>query len=490
MPRANYLIAQNLKDEIERSFPLLNSRYFLRNLFRELDKIEYDRDLFTLPEGYFSDLFVVRRKSRKLKDSVNGSGAEAESGAEAAESGAEAKSKPYNFQTSKGLTPIVEILLDRYGLKGKVAKRISKLIKKAMIYKLSVDVFARLSKITTPMSSNGSKSMAYDLIDPLVFDYENVFEFFVEPFGRTAAMSYKYASRIKMRLGYDYVLKLIYNDIERKWIIYKRCLRNDVGRLITEIQKLCDKFNSFIDLPVDERRSKLNEFRQDLRDKIDAYVKECEANIKRDRDSKTSVQRDYEIAAMLYVIFKTTTNGVYEQDVKSDYTEEKGRALEVDTDQLRACSFLIKDMEISCDDFEPIIRKYKGNPRAFLLVDPPYLPDEGEKVIGYSEEFTPEDMARLAKSMKNAKCQILFTHYLNKFVDVHMKEAGLVPVLAYVTKRDGKEKPTIVYKKNIELKKDQDYKDRVLLLDGDDATDFYAMKKHVNEYYKSLKPTQ
>jgi DNA adenine methylase len=99
-------------------------------------------------------------------------------------------------------------------------------------------------------------------------------------------------------------------------------------------------------------------------------------------------------ASRFIYLNKTGFNGLYRVNLKGQYNVPFGKYKSptyCDPDNIRSCSKLLKDTEITNGDFENI--KYKIQAGDFVYFDPPYVPISAtSNFTGYTEKGFDEDM--------------------------------------------------------------------------------------------------
>jgi site-specific DNA-adenine methylase len=165
-------------------------------------------------------------------------------------------------------------------------------------------------------------------------------------------------------------------------------------------------------------------------------------------------------------------------------------AFVLDEDEFRAVAFRIKDMIISCKDFEEIINEHRNNPTALIFIDPPYLTKSNNyKDKDYLPKFILRDMRRLFKSLRRAKCRIILTHYMDEHIHEYAIKAGLKATFIYVSGINMKgepEEPTVVYTKNMDFDLSIIESDSRVIYFDDDIS-FEYMESEVEKHYTEEK---
>jgi hypothetical protein len=229
-------------------------------------------------------------------------------------------------------------------------------------------------------------------------------------------------------------------------------------------------------------------------EKAKADAKENGVKWKGDRDSRVSTPSEYKIAAKLFIVMHLAYRGNFGAGVKRGYI--RGEIFEFSKDELRAHSYIIRNMKIHCEDFEEFIQRGKATPTTLEFYDKPYLDDPEEKAkktktkvktakdLCYLPPFEEEDVERLSQCLKTRKSPSILTHYPVKFVDILCRDAGYTPRFAY---RNGKGEIEIIYIKNIEFDvNDVKAKLSSTVIYLEEHTTFLKMQAHIKEYYTAL----
>jgi site-specific DNA-adenine methylase len=376
-------------------------------------------------------------------------------------------------QTGEIPSFVIKALQRMFGIEGE--NSLSQIINRAFRYKLKEAVYERLEKVSSPMSTNGSKNTAFQLLFKYILKDENVkFETFVEPFARSASTMINY-SREALR---------VYNDADVIWSTFFACLTKNCGKLIKEIESFYGCMNELVKLA--NGNELVKEFRDDCREDIKTFYQQYLEDGEKNFVHRTPSATDYKIAAKLFVVMRLAMAGDFKQGVKPNL--QNADVFTFDKSHLRACAYRMRGASICCGDFAKTIRAYRKSPSAFLFIDPPYLSVKNkDKDKDYLPEFGLDDMIRLLKLLRKAECQVAFTHYADEIVDGFAKDSGLIPTFAYVS-QIGNEKPTIVYMKNIQFDLDlipDDKGGKLVYIEA--GISFDDMAAQISEYFASLK---
>ena len=318
---------------------------FLRNVSEDNDGEQQHETFNYLPESYFSDVFKNGKR----------------------------------VQTGIIRDFVIDDLIDMFG-----DCPLTELVKRAIMYELSKKSFALLGDdgkkiLSPPFSSNGSKTTMYKCLLQHIIMQLNITTI-NEPFGRTAALS----------MCIDKGIERIYNDADPLFTNYNRCLRNDVGKLITAIETLYKHMNELAS-PTDDGVKRVKEFHKKCRQECIAFYeqtcKDKELKLKRDSD-KHSKESDFIIAAKLFVVVNMAYGGDFNRELKQNFKKsiESGKPLKFNAEKLRICSYRIQNMSIACGDFGKAIKQNNVSEQMLTFVDPPYLPKKNkngklEKII-------------------------------------------------------------------------------------------------------------
>jgi len=110
----------------------------------------------------------------------------------------------------------------------------------------------------------------------------------------------------------------------------------------------------------------------------------------------------------------------------------------------------LKNVQLECDDFEKILKRY-DTPKTFFYCDPPYLLDSRmDSGRDYRVEFSSvEDHERFLKVVKRVKGKVMITHYAHPLYNKMLKEwykisfSSVIFCLGSVRRIKKKKKPKI-----------------------------------------------
>ena len=173
---------------------------------------------------------------------------------------------------------------------------------------------------------------------------------------------------------YPNIEKAVINDINPELICTYRVIKESVEELIAVLYHLRDEY---LPMSLDARK---------------AYYLEKRALF------NTKKTTPVETAALFIFLNRTCFNGLYRVNSKGEFNVPHGKYSNpriCDEDNLRACSTVLKRVEILCGDFAETGR-YAG-PNTLFYFDPPYRPiTETSSFTSYSKEgFDDEEQIRL-----------------------------------------------------------------------------------------------
>ncbi len=174
--------------------------------------------------------------------------------------------------------------------------------------------------------------------------------------------------------AYPNIEHAVINDINPELICTYRVIKEDVEDLIAELSRIQ---NEYIPLDADDRKT---------------YFLNKRARF------NTKQTTEVETAALFIFLNRTCFNGLYRVNSKGEFNVPHGRYANpriCDADNLRACSSVLRRVEILCGDFAGTGR-YAG-PDTLFYFDPPYKPiTETSSFTSYSKEgFDDGEQLRL-----------------------------------------------------------------------------------------------
>lgn len=189
--------------------------------------------------------------------------------------------------------------------------------------------------------------------------------------------------------------KVLINDINPNLI-------NTYEQVKSNLEGLCEKLNQlqnqYLSKSDDEKKSLFYEMRERFNE-----IKLSENN--------DIAEAKIEKAALFIFLNKTCFNGLYRVNKKGEFNVPWNRAkfpLIYDEENLRACSELLQNVEITCDDYKTCATFC--DEKTFVYIDPPYRPlTKTAAFTSYSENgFDDKEQVELEKfvakiSQKGAK---------------------------------------------------------------------------------------
>lgn len=198
---------------------------------------------------------------------------------------------------------------------------------------------------------------------------EGKIECYVEPFIGSGALFFYLVAKYKFK-------KLIINDINSELINVYLVIKNEVDKLIEELEKIANKYFSILQ----EERSL---FFYEIREK---YNSNEAGNIKH--------------AAYFIFLNRTCFNGLYRVNSKGKFNVPFGRYVNpkiCDVENLKNVSKILKNVEILNIDFEKTDKYIKKE--SFVYFDPPYRPlSSSSSFNSYAKEsFNDKSQEKLAQ---------------------------------------------------------------------------------------------
>lgn len=174
--------------------------------------------------------------------------------------------------------------------------------------------------------------------------------------------------------AYPNIERAVINDINPELICTYRVIKEKVEELIVELANIHDEY---IPLGAEDRKAYFLEKRTRFNTKRTAQI---------------------ETAALFIFLNRTCFNGLYRVNSKGEFNVPHGKYANpriCDADNLRACSKVLKKVEILCGDFAETER-YAG-PDTLFYFDPPYKPiTETSSFTSYAKEgFNDAEQIRL-----------------------------------------------------------------------------------------------
>ena len=163
-------------------------------------------------------------------------------------------------------------------------------------------------------------------------------------------------------------------------------------------------------------------------------------------------EKRVEAAAALYIIINASFSGNEKNAVSSRMEGFEGK-LNKRISDLKYLSANMKKIKYVKSDFRKTIKKFLNDPKALLILDPPYLKEFGLYCGDYSDKFTYKDMLDMFKLLKKAKCKVILFHSRSYWFDSTAVSYGFRKVGYYVGRNIGRQfKPyyTEVYSLNID----------------------------------------
>ena len=198
------------------------------------------------------------------------------------------------------------------------------------------------------------------------------------------------------------------NDINPHIINFYLELRDNCTKLIREVKKLANKYNS---LEIKEKENFYYEIRASFNDITKHSIKQT---------------------AFFYFLMKTCFNGVYRENKYKEFNVPFGRKekISIDVNSLEEISNLIKNVSFYNMDYKKFINEMRKDnliDNSFIYCDPPYLPDDllvYQKQMLYTvDSFDHNSFVEELKNIKKAKYIVSMSD--SKIADSIYKDGGL-----------------------------------------------------------------
>lgn len=223
------------------------------------------------------------------------------------------------------------------------------------------------------------------ILDEIRKHYPLQIERYCEPFVGGGAVLFDVLQKLRPQ-------KVLINDINSALINTYSEIKSNCGSLLKNLLSLRDMYKS---MSTDKRKSLF-------------YKKRNEFN---SLSSNGSKQERLEKATLFIFLNKTCFNGLYRVNKKGEFNVPFNNAknpLIYDEENLRACSELLQNVEITCGDYKSCVNFC--NEKTFVYIDPPYRPlTKTSAFTSYSENgFNDKEQVELEKfvneiSQKEAK---------------------------------------------------------------------------------------
>lgn len=240
---------------------------------------------------------------------------------------------------------------------------------------------------------------------------------YCEPFVGGGAVLFDILSNYKIE-------KILINDINKELINVYKQIKSNVSTLILELQKIQKKY-----------------WAMDIENQKKFYIK------KRNRFNYLKVNGNKKVnieKAVLFIFLnKTCFNGLFRVNSKGLFNVPKGsykKPLICDIDNLRAISKKIKNIKITCGDYEQCLSFIDKN--TFVYIDPPYRPlSQTASFTSYSEKIFDDNeqyrLGRFIDKINKIKAKIILsnsdptnTNKNDKFFDDMYKNYNIERILA------------------------------------------------------------
>lgn len=216
----------------------------------------------------------------------------------------------------------------------------------------------------------GGKSQ---LLDEIREKYPSKIEKYCEPFVGGGAVLFDILNNYQPK-------EILINDINKELINTYLQIKNNCSEMIV---RLCDLKNIYINQSVEKKKEMF-------------YQKRTRYNELKISGNK---QKNLEKAVLFIFLNKTCFNGLYRVNKKGEFNVPFNNAknpLICDEDNLRACSELLKNVEMKVGDYKECKNFIDG--KTFVYIDPPYRPiTQTSAFTSYSEnDFSDKEQIELS----------------------------------------------------------------------------------------------
>ncbi len=191
---------------------------------------------------------------------------------------------------------------------------------------------------------------------------------------------------------YD-VKKAYINDINKELINCYRCIKNDVEKVISTLEKLQNEYLNSHDRA---------EYFYNVRDRYN--------------EIKLNGHEDYEKCADFIFLNKTCFNGLYRVNKQGKFNVPHGKyknPLICDNENLKQCSELLQKVEISYGDYSSLLER--ADEKSFVYFDPPYRPlQEKNSFTSYDklgfDDNKQIELANEFRKLNEKKCFLMLSN--------------------------------------------------------------------------------
>lgn len=216
----------------------------------------------------------------------------------------------------------------------------------------------------------GGKSQ---LLDEIREKYPSKIEKYCEPFVGGGAVLFDILNNYQPK-------EILINDINKELINTYLQIKNNCSEMIV---RLCDLKNIYVNQSVEKNKEMF-------------YQKRARYNELKISGNK---QKNLEKAVLFIFLNKTCFNGLYRVNKKGEFNVPFNNAknpLICDEDNLKACSELLKNVEMKVGDYKECKNFIDG--KTFVYIDPPYRPiTQTSAFTSYSEnDFSDKEQIELS----------------------------------------------------------------------------------------------
>jgi DNA adenine methylase len=160
--------------------------------------------------------------------------------------------------------------------------------------------------------------------------------------------------------------------------IYKNIQKNP-DKLIIDIKKLIDDYNSIVDTKKNRKPTTIEEAKSS-KESYYYWIRNAFNEMSQDEQNSTNG------SAHFIFLNKTCFRGLYREGPHGfnvPYGNYKSPEI-INEEHIKNISKLIKNVEFICSDFEDSIKNVKKHD--FMYADPPYVPENAKSFVGYTSD--------------------------------------------------------------------------------------------------------
>lgn len=315
---------------------------------------------------------------------------------------------------------------------------------------LAADVLTMFFKKTSPSTNVSSCGAKQSIAHYMRLDRLKGIKYIYDVFARTASLLIKAKEQIP-------TAQLNYNDISQEYLRYIKVLSKYPYQLIAAIsQKRQDYFVGYdlnaIKALYKSGRSLTEEeekLKADFEANVSKFHNDMEVESKKVEsktdESSPDIQVDINASAAFFWNIRIKKWGRAHKK-QTDF-ERVANNLQIVEKQLMLASALLHNVEFISMDCREYLEQICHTVATLILLDPPYIREDGKPDTTYDKPFTLEDMEELLKKTDGSDAKIIFFHYENDYVEPLLRKYGFEYHCTYRMQTELKN--TVVYTKNI-----------------------------------------